>query len=45
MKFIYSRSRTTEHSFASYLLGNVSFFAGQLSLPLGICYALGELIL
>lgn len=38
-------SRVSDYKNVSYLLGYVSFFAGQLSLPLCISYALSKLIL
>lgn len=37
--------RASDDSDVMYLLGYVSLLAGQLSLPLRVCYALSELIL
>lgn len=41
----FAKSMATEQQTERYLLGYVSFFAGQLSLPLCVCDALGELLL
>lgn len=39
------RTKLADHQAAHYLLGYVSFFAGQLSFPLCVCDALSELVL